>query len=223
MEKVEDIILSDRMQEKIDENIDSVLQRLDDETLVTPDGTKYINLKAAKRNARCSKTHFYVELLGKNQIRKRHLGGRVYFNEADILQAISNSVKTTKSKVFSEEPLNRRKDEKPNIEGKTTIVWVQSLLKEKEDLREQLSASNIRVEKANGMAMFYLASTIGFALLSICGFYSVQQILDVQRSENRSFSERLDNKELVLAQKIDENAKLQQNLAVLKATTIPKP
>jgi hypothetical protein len=131
--EIPEVKFSDRMTDLVDENLTETVTAVDSDTLITPNGVKYISLNSARKMFRCSKSHFYGNVLSGRGIGRRHLNRHVYYKEIDLIN-VANEFKKTEIPLFSKIPKDGRIPENNN----KGLAIVDLVIKEKEHLEKEV-------------------------------------------------------------------------------------
>ena len=206
---------SDRMKETIIENLgpvdDETLTHVDNDTVITPNGDRYVGIVKALRYLQCSKTHFYTVVCVNNKIKQKRMMKRVYFYEVDLIEiANANKIRTRKS--FSEENMNERKDEKSEPKQNSTLKVLDDIV----DLRKEASQLYRTNSMLFGTATFFLASSLFLGV----GYWHDIKAHDVIIKDKTAEILNLNNTKEQLEQNFtklkDENTALNLKLAGLQ-------
>jgi len=211
-----EVEFSDRMKETIAENLNEVLTPVDKDTMITPNGDRYIGLGSALRALQCSKTHFYMDICRKNVIRQKHLRKRVFFNETDLVK-VANDFKTKKGPRDSIEPKNDQNSEKREARANMSVALIEGTLKDKEELKEQVALLLVKKEKLYGRMMFFVACSIIFVSAFVWTLTEIGSVKSFYTLQNNTLNERISQYEQKLDAKTAENNALNVKLAVLQA------
>ena len=211
-----EVEFSDRMKETIAENLNEVLTPVDNDTMLTPNGDRYVGLSSALKALQCSKTHFYMDICRKNTIRQKHLRKRVYFSEIDLVK-VANDSKASSSSQNSIDPENNQNSEKREARANMQVALVNGALEDKKELKEQVALLLVKKEKLYGWVMFLIACSTLFVLVLIGSLIYFSLDKSFYRLENKSLNERINQYEQNLNAKIAENNVLNIKLAVLQA------
>ena len=138
MEKVEEAQLSPQMEGLIAENLTEIFKRLDKQTFISPDGTKYLSRDASLKLTGKSKSYLYDNICKAVDVRRYYHKNAAYFNEGDLLEGL----KKLNDSQPAIERLKSAEDELVNYKENNAIGMVQSLLKEKENDKTKLESLN---------------------------------------------------------------------------------
>ena len=213
---IPEVEFSDRMKETIEENLNEVLTVVDNDTIITPNGDRYIGITSALKALQCSKTHFYMDLCRKNTIRQKHMRKRVYFSEIDLVK-VANDSKARFNSQNSTEPENNQNSEKREARASMQLDLIKGAIEDKKELKEQVALLLMKKEKLYGRMMFFVACSIFFGSAFVWALTYIHSVNAVYTSEQEAVNERINQYEQMLNAKTAENNALNVKLAVLQA------
>jgi len=187
--EIPEVKFSDKITDLVDENLTETVTAVDSDTLITPNGVKYISLNLARKMFRCSKSHFYANVLSGHTIGKRHLNRHVFYKEVDLIN-VANEFKETEIPIFSKRPKDGHISEKKESENKGLAI-IDLVIKEKDELSKEVKLLYNLKARLFGAVAFLTATSLFLLWINFNEKTSFSTLLSVQTSEKKTLEGQL--------------------------------